>query len=112
MLNKEQNVMNDAELESVAGGTRAETAEDSRFLNCLNGSCDRYGADRIWWTAGYSIEREVRNAWKTVGVTMNFFSKEGNDYFIDGRRVGPSGAKKHAMKVTGHYMKWRSWNWS
>ena len=31
--------MSDEELDNVAGGNSWETAEDSQFLNSLNGSC-------------------------------------------------------------------------
>ena len=37
-------MMSADELDAVAGGDCHETADDSRFLNSLNGSCDRYGA--------------------------------------------------------------------
>ena len=35
-------VMSDDELDNVAGGEAIEMVYDSRFLNSLNGSCDRY----------------------------------------------------------------------
>ena len=41
-------IMSADELDAVAGGDCYETADDSRFLNSLNGSCDRYGATKIW----------------------------------------------------------------
>ena len=40
-INAELEAMSDEELEQVAGGTWAETAADSRFLNSLKGSTDR-----------------------------------------------------------------------
>ena len=43
-------VMSDDELDGVAGGNCYETADDSRFLNSLNSSTDRYGAPRIYFT--------------------------------------------------------------
>ena len=42
-INAELEAMSDDELSMVAGGTKSETADDSRFLNSLNGSCDRHG---------------------------------------------------------------------
>ena len=44
--------MNDEELDNVAGGTAGQMADDSRFLNSLNGLTDRYGAFRTFWGTG------------------------------------------------------------
>lgn len=41
--------MSDDELDNVAGGTCNELADDSRFLNSLNGSTDRYGATKVFF---------------------------------------------------------------
>ena len=40
--------MSEEELDQVAGGTASEIADDSRFLNSLNGSTDRYGSFRTF----------------------------------------------------------------
>ena len=44
MTNLENAKLNNEELEQVAGGSAYDLADDSRFLNSLNGSTDRYGA--------------------------------------------------------------------
>ena len=49
-------MLTDEQLDNVAGGTYSQTADDSRFLNCLNGSTDRYSGARITFTSGTSIE--------------------------------------------------------
>ena len=42
-------LMSDEELDNVAGGCAEQMADDSRFLNSLNGSTDRYGSFRTFW---------------------------------------------------------------
>lgn len=57
--------MSDDELEQVAGGDCYETADDSRFLNSLNGSTDRYGATRIFFG---DHSEEIQSAWAKLGI--------------------------------------------
>ena len=113
-INDELEKLSDEQLERVAGGNSNETIDDSLFLNCLNGSTDRYGMLRI------SVEdhdKEIRDAWAKVGVEAEIhsgnFIEYGklNVYKINGKVVERDEAIKHAMKVTGHYMDWGSWDW-
>jgi len=106
--------LSDEQLERVAGGTTSEMADDSRFLNSLNGSCDRYGE---WRIRNQSHGEEITKAWATVGVKAELHSGyifgegEPNKYFINGRQVTQEEARQHAMKVTGHYMTEKDWKW-
>ena len=113
-INDELELMSDEELEKVSGGTTTEMADDSRFLNSLNGSCDRYGE----WRIGTQYHgEEITKAWATVGVKAELhsgfiFSKgEPNKYFIGSQQVTQEQARQHAMKVTGHYMTEEDWKW-
>ena len=107
-------LMSDEELDQVAGGTNGETASDSRFLNSLNGSCDRYGT---WRIQHEDHDNEIRDAWKRVGVdvkirTGNLFTGgSDNVYSINGKEVSRTEAIQHAMNVTGKQMAWNSWEW-
>ena len=102
------------ELGQIAGGNCYETADDSRFLNSLNGSTDRYGEFRI---KAQSHDAEIMGAWAALGVTAiihsgNIFSDgDGNRYYINGQQVTIEQARQHAMDVTGHYMTESDWKW-
>ena len=65
-------LLNDEELESIAGGNAEETANDSRFLNSLNGLTDRYGELKIR-TGNH--DAEITLAWAKLGVQAD----SGND---------------------------------
>ena len=43
-INLKLEKLSDEKLEQVAGGNAEQTSDDSRFLNSLNGSPDRYYA--------------------------------------------------------------------
>ncbi|MBR0060724.1 MAG: hypothetical protein IJP68_04505 [Selenomonadaceae bacterium] len=103
-------IMSDEDLDNVAGGTCYEMADDSRFLNCLNGSIDRYGATKIWF-GDYSYE--IQSAWEKIGVNaiVSGNTSRHNKYRIGNRILSQEEARQHAMKVTGHYMKESDWKW-
>ena len=111
----EDAAMSDEELNNVAGGTLYEMADDSRFLNSLNGSCDRYGATRIAFDAAFfsSIKTEVENAWATVGIKARCDYDYGtsNVYSLNGRKITQEQARQHAMKVVGKQMSESDWKW-
>ena len=112
-IDMELEAMSDEELEQVAGGTWAETAADSRFLNSLNGSTDRYGALRIAFTPGSKIQEEIQRGWEKVGITFTWHNGaiSGNEYYLKGRKITQSEARKHAMQFTGKIMDVKDWDW-
>ena len=104
-------VMSDSELDAVAGGRAGQSADDSRFLNSLNGSCDRYGATRLIFE---NHEEEITNAWATVGIKAKIvggFGISSNEYYLNGREITQEEARRHAMDVMKHYMVESDWNW-
>ena len=110
-------VLSDDELEKVAGGNAEETANDSRFLNSLNGSTDRYGPERIAWSFGVH-NAEIEKGWASVGIKATVYFACGgfgrkNTYMRmdNGQSLTQEQARQHAMKVTGHYMTEKDWKW-
>lgn len=108
-------VMSDEELDNVAGGNAEEMVNDSRFLNSLNGSCDRYGLWKIAFSAG-AYNEEIEKAWATVGIKAEVSSGQGgfgkkNKYYLNGQQITQEQARQHAMNVTGHHMKESDWKW-
>ena len=110
-------MLDDEELDMVAGGNDAEMANDSRFLNSLNGSCDRYGSDRIAWSAG-AYNEEIRKAWATVGIEADVsFGMGGFGYsnkykrMDNGQSLTQAEARQYAMNRVGRQLKESDWNW-
>ena len=106
--------MSDEELDKVAGGTPTEIAEDSLFLNSLNGSCNRY--DPMTILAGGKDE-EIKKAWAAVGVEAklgNFIGRgSANEYYVKetGEWLTHQEAREYAMNVVGKQMKKSDWYW-
>ena len=113
--NVEIKKLNKEELDQVAGGNAEQTSNDSRFLNSLNGSTDRYGEARIRWSFGAHTS-EITKGWATVGIRaeVNWGGGDygkGNKYYLDGKEITQEEARQHAMEVTGHYMTEKDWMW-
>ena len=107
----EDEKMSDDELDGVAGGRAGQAADDSRFLNSLNNSCDRYGATRLVFE---NHEEEIEKAWSTVGITAKInggFAVSSNEYYLNGQEITQEQARQHAMNVTGHHMTESDWKW-
>lgn len=105
-------------LEIVSGGSRPETADDSRFLNVLlqgkAGQCDRYGEFKI---GKFRHDNEIVTAWQAVGVQAEIHSgtlkRRGpaNVYKINGNTVTHAQAMQHAMDVVGRHLNPGDWQW-
>ena len=102
--------MNDDELDNVAGGTCYQMADDSRFLNSLNGSTDRYGSFRTFWGTGL---KEIKNAWASLGIEtdLNCGAFDDNKYYLNGQEITQEQARQHAMNVVGKQMSESDWKW-
>lgn len=114
-INFELEQLSDEELENVSGGNAEQTSNDSRFLNSLNGSTDRYGPERIAWSFGVH-NAEIEKGWATVGIKATVYFACGgfgksNRYYLDGQEITQEQARQHAMKVTQHYMTEKDWKW-
>ena len=100
---------------SLPGNRRncREIADDSRFLNRLNHSTDRWGAWKCWCNS--SIKGKVHNAWLKLGIDTKLDAcatgKAGgrNKYYLNGVEITQAQARQHAMEVTGHYITNSEW---
>ena len=110
-------VMSDDELDGVAGGNCYETADDTRFLNSLNGSTDRYGAPRIYFLTGDATRESIQGAWAKVGISAkiknHYIPSNGtsNEYYLNGQQITQEQARQHAMNVVGKQMTESDWKW-
>ena len=102
--------LDEAALDLVSGGDHFEMAYDSRFLNSLNGSTDRYGSVKCWLCP--SIMGELEAAWKKLGVDASEYDNgDPNVYLINGNAVSQDEAMQYAMDKTGHHMARKDWDW-
>ena len=95
---------------------------DSRFLNSLNGKCDRYGEYRI---GGGKYNAEIKAAWAYAGIDAELYA---DDYYSDsirgmvqtpntytikatGQSVTQEQARQYAMNYLNRHLKESDWNW-
>jgi len=85
-INEKLEMMNDEELEHVAGGTIGQTAGDSKILYDY-GLMDRhYGTIPVmfYWK---SKSAEVDAGWAKAGITCVTAPLSGNKYFLNGKEI-------------------------
>ena len=107
------------QMDDVAGGTRHQTADDSRFLNVLlqghPAQCDRHGEAKMNYDVAGNTSRnkEIRAAWKACGVDLAYIGSGNNHniYIVNGKEVTQSQAMKHAMNVMGKQLQKSDWYW-
>ena len=110
--------ISDNSLNLVSGGTKQQTADDSRFLNVLlyhrPYQCDRYGEYRV---SSGDHDIEIETAWASVGVQVAFDSgtlvRDGctNHYYVHGKEVTQEQARQYAMDVVGVHLTRAQWDW-
>jgi hypothetical protein len=107
-------IMSDDELDKVSGGTKEESADDSRFLNVLlQGTnkyhqCDRYGEFRIFTSA--EARDDLTKAWNSLGIEIEHQAGD-NIYRLNGNKISQAEAWAHAEKLVGKHLTKEQWNW-
>ncbi len=101
--------LNDTALGLVSAGTYSQTADDSRFLNSLNGSTDRYGTFKIFIDSGKRTS-EIESAWLALEIFCDTSDGE-NTYSLGGGTITQEEARRIAMERTGRRMTESDWKW-
>ena len=96
-INEELEKLDDEQLEQIAGGTWAQTAGDTRFLNDLAGLCDRFGKTAGFFKFG-TVADEACKGWNKIGIQVNPGWYSGNAYYLDGQRISRRQAFEYALK--------------
>ena len=99
-------IMNDEELDNVAGGTNAESAADSKFLNnLLKGTiyyqCKSYSEKDLY--DDLEARLDVLLSWKSVGIEIKLADKDKNLYLLNGKEISRDEALAHAKKIVGKF---------
>ena len=93
-------ILNEEQLDTVAGGNYRETAGDSRFLNDLGGYTDRYGATRTFFDEAY-IAKKIEAGWKNFGITLKSKWGSENHYYYKNKEIFRQEAMLIACKAVG-----------
>ena len=106
-------ILKEEQLDNIAGGKAWQMADDSRFLNSLNGSTDRYGSTKLDLCLLFSSSKanEIKNAWSAVGIKAKLYRAIDNEYSLNGQGITQEQARQHAMQVAGKQMTEADWKW-
>ena len=85
---------------------------DSRFLNSLNGSCERHDLLDIGWADSH-YTREITKAWASVGIEANLSFRYNNTYKRKdtGQSLSQAEARQYSMNYLGRQLKESDWKW-
>ncbi len=112
-ITKENNMLNEKDLEETSGGWPGEMADDSRFLNVLlkglPGQPGRYGKTKCFFSG--DVANEIQKAWKSVGIDVWQADVGSNSYTLNGKDISREEAWAHAEKVVGRHLVKSDWDW-
>ena len=96
-INTELELMNDEELEQVAGGHFAYTGKDNKFLIDMGYMTEtvKPGPFGLDW---YDMAKKVNDGWAAAGVTAKLTFIGDNKYFIGDKEVSREEAFKYAAR--------------
>lgn len=98
MNEKNLKKMDDCELDIVAGGNMAQTAEDSALLYAYNLLDDYHGSFHMtfhWESDSAAVDAGWSKAGITCVSTPGRKGKVGNKYFLDGKEITRNEAINH-----------------
>ncbi len=91
--------LSDEDLNEVNGGFYSESAKDSLFLSKLGKRTLCLPHSEFEFTDSKCARRDVKYAWRRVGVDFIDLGKKPNEYYINGMQVSREEAMEHAKKV-------------
>ena len=95
-------ILNEAELDKVAGGTVTQTASDSQFLRDI-GINDEYTGWGGYFTGRQfdGVSKVVSEGWDKIGITCTTSKDGDNTYKLGEKEITREDAYKAAMKAQG-----------
>ena len=104
------NMLDENQLDAVAGGNYTESMLDTQFLNVLmQGMEGQPPSMDIYFVVGHG-EPCLKRAWSKLGVEFKFGVRhDPNEYSIDGKKVSREDAMNHAMEVVGKHITEKDW---
>ncbi len=107
---KENNMLDEKDLEEVAAGSSKELSDDSRFLNVLLRGRPEQPERKGEYMVGYTFEN-VSRAWESLDVNVRYLGDEANMYWLRGKRITRDQAWAHAEQVVGKHLEKSDWDW-
>lgn len=107
------NMLTENELEQAAGGSFAETIDDSKFLNKL---MEGMPGQPPRQNSSYELDRDggaaVQTAWEKLGITFRYgIYAKPNEYYLDGKKLSRAEAMNYAQQRVGKQLTDSEWKY-
>ena len=96
-------IMNEAELEQVAGGNRDELALDTQLFNTMGGRIPAYDKYDITNTNVNGIAARVTSLYAKLGIEVKYNDFGASNYYINGKWIPRNQAVTEAMNRAGYH---------
>ena len=96
-------IMNEAELEQVAGGNRDELALDTQLFNTMGGRIPAYDKYDITNTNVNGIAARVTSLYAKLGIEVKYNDFGASNYYINSKWIPRNQAVTEAMNRAGYH---------
>jgi|GEM_PF-4547297 len=96
-------IMNEAELEQVAGGNRDELSLDTKLFNAMGGRMEAYDLYQITNNNVNGIAARVTSLYSKLGIEVKYNDLGASNYYINGKWIPRNQAVTEAMNRAGYH---------
>ena len=98
-----EEIMNEAELEQVAGGNRDELALDTQLFNAMGNRFPAYNLEDITSANVNGISAKITSLYSKLGIQVSYNDFGASSYSIDGKPTSRNEAVKYALWKAGYH---------
>ena len=96
-------ILNEAELESISGGNRDELALDTQLFNAMGGRIKAYDLEDITNTNVRGISAKINSLYAKLGIQVSYNDTGASTYKIDGKLATRNQAVERALWKAGYH---------
>ena len=96
-------IMNEAELDMVAGGNRDELALDTQLFNAMGNRSKAYDLEDITNTNVNGISAKITSLYGKFGIEVKYNDFGASNYYINGQWISRNQAVTEALNRAGYH---------
>ena len=96
-------IMNEAELDMVAGGNRDELALDTQLFNAMGNRSKAYDLEDITNTNVNGISAKITSLYSKLGIEVKYNDFGASNYYINGQWISRNQAVVEALNRAGYH---------
>ena len=95
-------IMNEAELDNVAGGNRDELALDTQMFNAMGGRSAAYTLEDITSANVNGIAAKIISLYSKLGIEVKYNDFGASNYYLNGQQIRRDQAVTEALHRAGY----------